>query len=567
MDGSAKQAQALGSSEARSLWTLEEISRLTSDSGDPAETLTNVAGLIQRRFGTEVCSVYLLDAEQDLLVLSATIGLQSGSVGRIGMRLDEGLVGLVAERREPQVVSDVTEHPRFKFFPEAGEELYRSFLGVPVNVRGMLQGVLVVQTIEPRQFGVDEVRTLLAAAAQLAPVLSDARTARRRVLKRELEQRAKADLLETLAGGIAHELNNKLMPVAGYADLIAEQARALGVTELEEPCRIITDSVSEASAIVQQLLQLSKPAGGERIVCDFKAVVAQSLALVRLRLQETRTRLSVDLTADDVLVNADPGQLKQVFVNVVWNAIDAMQDSEVRTLTVKLQRHLGSVVLSCSDTGAGIPETLLTRIFDPFFTTKGPRHGSGLGLSVCLAIVRQHGGDIRVSSAPGSGTIVHVVLPRHDGPPLGVEPAALYAAVAPMPANQRILVVDDEEQLRRMATVALRVRLGCVVDGARNGLEAMAAMERCDFDFVLSDVRMPQMNGVQLLRWMTTHRPDALARTVFMTGDGNGAGLNTAILEAGRPLLQKPVPLGKLVSVARDVMGKPAELMIERSAN
>jgi signal transduction protein with GAF and PtsI domain len=158
------------------LGTLEEISRLVvSHTGDPAETLTNIARLIQQRFRSEVCSVYLLDADRLHLILSATIGLQPSSVGKVRMRMDEGLVGLVAQQLSPQVVADATSHPRFKYFPEAGEDLYRSFLGVPMIDRGLLVGVMVVQTVEARAFAPDEVRLVAAAAGHLAPIVSDAR--------------------------------------------------------------------------------------------------------------------------------------------------------------------------------------------------------------------------------------------------------------------------------------------------------------------------------------------------------------------------------------------------------
>jgi GAF domain-containing protein len=161
--------------EGSRLWTLEEIGRLTSQQGNPAETLTNVAHLIQRRFATDVCSVYLLEPDRIHLVLAATIGLRPDSVGRIRMRLDEGLVGLVAERLRPQVLADATTHPRFKYFHEAGEDAFRSFLGVPVLDRGMLEGVLVVQTAEARTFSPEDVSMLVAAGAQLSPVVSEAR--------------------------------------------------------------------------------------------------------------------------------------------------------------------------------------------------------------------------------------------------------------------------------------------------------------------------------------------------------------------------------------------------------
>ena len=158
------------------LWTRDEITRLVSESGDAAETLSNLVRLIQERFRTDVCSVYLLEPDRSTLVLAATIGLRPESVGKIRMRLSEGLVGLVGEQMLPQVIEHATTHPRFKYFREAGEDPYQSFLGVPLVDRGLLQGVLVVQTLAPRAFGPDAVRNLEAAGQQLAPIVSEART-------------------------------------------------------------------------------------------------------------------------------------------------------------------------------------------------------------------------------------------------------------------------------------------------------------------------------------------------------------------------------------------------------
>ncbi len=157
------------------LLTLEEISRLVSHSHDPAETLDNIVRLIQGRFHTDVCSVYVLEPERGELVLSATVGLKPQSVGRVRMRLEEGLTGLVAEQMSPVTVGDAFQHPRFKYFPEAGEDPYHSFLGVPLVEGGALQGVLVVQTLEPRSFSPSEIRMLVTAASQLTPLVSGAR--------------------------------------------------------------------------------------------------------------------------------------------------------------------------------------------------------------------------------------------------------------------------------------------------------------------------------------------------------------------------------------------------------
>src|SRR4051794_22585748 len=155
--------------ESNLLLTLEEISQLVSHSHDPHQTLTNIVHLIQRRFRTDVCSVYLLEPERGELVLGATIGLRAEGIGHVRMRLEEGLTGLVAERLTPVAVDDAFSHPRFKYFPEAGEDLYHSFLGVPLIEGGALQGVMVVQTKDPRVFSPNETRLLVAVAAQLAP--------------------------------------------------------------------------------------------------------------------------------------------------------------------------------------------------------------------------------------------------------------------------------------------------------------------------------------------------------------------------------------------------------------
>jgi glycogen phosphorylase len=158
------------------LWPHEEVADLVSRSGHPSETLANVVDLVQRRFATDVCSVYVLEADRANLVLAATVGLRAESVGRIRMHTTEGLAGLVAEQLRPVVVHDTTTHPRFKYFRDAGEDPYRTFLGIPVIDRGVLHGVLVVQTAQPRAFGEDDVKLLAAAAAQLSPVISEART-------------------------------------------------------------------------------------------------------------------------------------------------------------------------------------------------------------------------------------------------------------------------------------------------------------------------------------------------------------------------------------------------------
>ena len=161
---------------SKDLLTLEELSVLGKQRSRPAETLLDVVALIARKFKTDVCSTYLLEPDRANLVLAATVGLSPSCIGTLRLALHEGLTGMVAEQVRPLAVADVSRHPRFKYFRESGEDSLQSFLGVPLLDRGVLQGVLVVQTTLPREFSDSEIETLVAAAAQVAPVVSEART-------------------------------------------------------------------------------------------------------------------------------------------------------------------------------------------------------------------------------------------------------------------------------------------------------------------------------------------------------------------------------------------------------
>jgi putative methionine-R-sulfoxide reductase with GAF domain len=184
------------------------LCRITRRQVEPAAQLAHThAGPVFAGAGFQsgVCSVYLLQPDRIHLVLSATVGLQPSSVGKVRLRLNEGLAGLVAEQLRPQVIADAGTHPRFKCFPEAGEERYHSFLGVPMIDRGLLVGVLVVQTIEPRLFSADEVRMVATAAAQLSPIVSDAR------MEREAQRQAERLRVVHVTMRTVHDIVNNCL--------------------------------------------------------------------------------------------------------------------------------------------------------------------------------------------------------------------------------------------------------------------------------------------------------------------------------------------------------------------
>jgi phosphotransferase system enzyme I (PtsP) len=288
MDDATNTGSVAGAHESSLLLTLEEISQLISHSHNPHETLDNIVRLIQGRFGTDVSSVYLLEPESGELVLAATIGLDQSSVGRVRMKFQEGLTGLVAERMSPIMEPDAPAHPRFKYFAEAGEDPYHSFLGVPVIESGMVQGVLVVQTVDRRPFSPNEIRMLVTVGSQLAPLVSAARMLERvaaadaePVNSPSGEGRSKAPHLRSgapLSPGIglgrAYLIGQNLLSEnvgeAVAADPIVENRRLLQATEAarEEISRLsrrISQLVGEDhGAILQAQLMILQDSTVER---------------------------------------------------------------------------------------------------------------------------------------------------------------------------------------------------------------------------------------------------------------------------------------------------------------
>jgi phosphotransferase system enzyme I (PtsP) len=271
--------------EGSLLLTLEEISQLVAHSHHSSETLTNIVRLIQGRFHTAVCSVYFYVPDRGELVLGATVGLESEAIGRVRMRLDEGLTGLVAQQRAPVAVADAFAHPRFKYFPEAGEDPYHSFLGVPLLEGGTLQGVLVVQTREPRQFSPSEVRMLVTVAAQLAALVGDA------LLLDQVSAVVHPAAVPAPAGpGIAHLLTGTpLSPGTGLGrayvvDAVEEWRRdvpAKGRGVVEERRRLI-EAMQRARAEITRLSQHISELVGE----DHGAILQAQLMIMQDRTVE-----------------------------------------------------------------------------------------------------------------------------------------------------------------------------------------------------------------------------------------------------------------------------------------
>ena len=378
-------------------------------------------------------------------------------------------------------------------------------------------------------------------------------TAQRR-LEQRLQQKEKSVLLDTLAGGIAHELNNKLLPVLGYAEML--QLRAKENAELAGWCDVIRQSTVEAAELTGQLLQLSRPPALEPRACDFVAIVHAAMNMLRFRLRDLSCEPVLDLPLHVVPLHADPAQLKQVIVNLCFNAIDSMSGCMQARLHLSLLHEDDGVCLRVQDSGTGIPEEHLARIFDPFFTTKGVQQGTGLGLSVCFSIVQQHGGTIEVESTGSEGTTFAIWLPLAPEAPVSAGEVSGGALVAPVDRESLVLVVDDEPFITSLVHETLRAHLGCRVVRAGSAEEALAHLESSSFQLVISDVRLPGRNGLSIFEECRLRWPELAAHFFFITGDAGSRELHTALEQTGCPVLRKPFSIDALTVQAAALLLK-----------
>ncbi|MFO1069483.1 MAG: PAS domain S-box protein [Geminicoccaceae bacterium] len=419
--------------------------------------------------------------------------------------------------------------------------------GVTHNVEVELRrkdGTTFPAALSSRLMELGGVRAVVNSVVDLGPQrAAEALIAQQR---EALHQSEKMGALGSLLAGVAHELNNPLSVVVGYSALLKAEAR--GKRLREQAVRIHT-AAERCARIVKTFLAMARQKPPSFGPVDLVRTADAALELAGYSLRTSGIEVLRDLPDDLPPVHGDADQLHQVMANLVINAQQALQDSAApRRLLIAAHVNEDHVVLEVRDNGPGMAEDVVRRIFEPFYTTKPAGIGTGLGLSVCHGIVTAHGGRIDVASEPGRGTSVTIALPT-----VGKEPA-LAAGPAAEPAadgtGRRILVVDDEREIADLVVGVLR-RDGHRVEQAADGSDALRRIGGTAFDLLISDLRMPGVDGSSLLRTLRASHP-ALARTaIVLTGDLLSAARSPEVAGGMIMLLEKPVDLDELRRVVR----------------
>lgn len=381
-------------------------------------------------------------------------------------------------------------------------------------------------------------------------------------VEQQMTQNEKFAAMGQMMAGAAHELNNPLTAILGVADLLRERATDDAMRRHTE---MVLQQARRAAMIVQNLLAFSRPSAQVKSRVNLMKIIQDALRMHDASLRQKKISVHLDAVMDLPAVDGEQKTLTQAFVNLIMNAEQAISSTQDHgTLKISLRRVDDKASVTFSDDGPGIPPENIERIFDPFFTTKRPGGGSGLGLTICLAVIKEHGGTMEVQSTAGAGASFQVLLPLAAGissaaaPPAG-EVTRPTSSPLDVLRGHSLLVVDDEESICEIVQEGLAAR-AMKVDGASSSEAALAQVSANAYDVILCDLNLPGLRGEQLYEQLWARGGTRTTHFVFMTGDILDSATAERYCARGARIIQKPFQVAALASVL-------AELLQQQPAN
>ncbi len=377
-------------------------------------------------------------------------------------------------------------------------------------------------------------------------------------LRRQVVHLEKMAAIGRLVSGVAHELNNPLAGILGYAQLLTR------ADSLEAASRRMAETIlaqaERAGKIVQNFLSLAAKTDPKRMAFDLNETIRTVIQLREYQDNVENIIVRLDLAEDLPLAWGDPHQMEQVFLNLVVNAEDAIGDVRRRpgTIHIKTSAEGGHIQIAITDNGSGIHARDMARIFDPFFTTKEKQRGTGLGLSICAEIVKDHGGELYAWSTYGSGSTFTLELPiRHEIEAEEIPP--VRTSQGQCMRGKQILVIDDEIHITELMFDVL-ARQGARIDLANSGVEALELIKKKNYDVIVCDQRMPGVSGQRLYRLVESLNPELRSRFLFVTGDVVNAQTKRFFAQTGVHYIRKPFRIHELVDAIESLLSRTQPL-------
>jgi two-component system NtrC family sensor kinase len=547
----------------RELNALNAMAVIATQSFDLDEILNLTLRQVISLLGAESGAVYLAEAENHFR-RRANWGQRVTDRKRLAeVNFPQGVGDLVTRSRAEVLTAEYLPHlpkevSEFVQGSDSGGSIWVVLWGkdAPIGLMGISRG-------EARTYSSNDENLLVAIGRQLSTTVEKVRLYEEtckayddlRRAQEQLLQSEKMSAIGQLIAGVAHELNNPLTAILGYAQLLEDEK--LDARPMDYVSKIFKQA-QRTHRVVQNLLSFARQRKPEKHDFDVVKVLEESLLLRDYDMKVSSITLDREIQSDLPAVSGDPHQLEQVFLNVINNAVDAMMEAPApegrsHSLKIRASAHEDSVVIEFQDSGPGIKDA--HRIFEPFYTTKGVGKGTGLGLSICYGIVKEHGGEISARNADSGGAVIQVKLPSagHAAHPLPAPAASTKHAMA---LYGSILLVEDEEAVLEFERDVL-AGAGAQVTTMTSANKMKAVLAKQSFDALILNGKMPGSSSVaDTRRWLADEYPELSRHLIFTFSSLAEPEVRSFLEQNNVPFLVKPFEVGDLIATARRVLVK-----------
>lgn len=554
------------------LMALMESGSLIHSSLDSQEVFSMIMENTNKVAGSVASTLFLLDEDTEELVFCTPTGPIADKLTDQRIKKGEGIAGWVVDQGKPAIVGDVKEDPRFfGGIDDSTGFQTKSVLCVPLLLQGKPIGAIeAINKADGSQFTEKDALMLSTFAEQTVMAIENARLHEalehqyKETLRLQdcLTQAEKSLALEKLSAGIAHDFKNILNAISGFAEIVHLETSD---DKTREDIGEVLKATGSAMDLVEQILAFTQQSPHRKTTVKSKKCFKQAIKLFRIFLPQN-IQIHENLSFDDGPLHANSTQLHHAITHIFKNARDAIDQDQgvisVESTVVQLDKleaslHTGLkpgsyIKLAITDDGCGMDQETLGQAFDPYFTTKKRLVGAGMGLSAVHGIVKDHGGDISITSEPDKGTTVEILLPRQE-----VQPAARVLSLDTLPGGiEHILVVDDERIMANTLQKMLQ-SLGYRVTISNSSTEALEIFESNpeDVDLVLTDWAMPAITGDRLAEKMLAVKADT--KVILFSAFDDGITKENYDPKSIRRVLKKPISMEVLAFTLRQVLDTP----------
>lgn len=536
------------------LEAVRDITNRLNKLNDVRDVAFAVMDEIKKVIEFDNCRVFLLSENREELIpiaFGSEVEEYKGETEEaLRLKIGEGITGWIAQTGEPQIIDDGERDPRSRHVPGT-PYVDESIIASPMIYEREVRGVITLSKLGLKQFNRSHLTLLNILANEAAVAIENAKLfeslkqayAKLKEAQEQLIQSEKLRALGEMAGGVAHDFNNLLGAILGRAQLLILSAQD---AEIKKGLKIIEKASLDGAETVRRIQEFTRLRTDENFAeIDINEILRESLEITKHKWKDEAQKKGVLIQVETSFNNNLPSiagnssELREVFVNMILNAVDAMPKGG--TLSLSSKSEDGHILASVTDTGIGMSEEIKRKVFDPFFTTKGPR-GNGLGMSLAYGIITRHNGRILIKSQEGKGTTLTVKLPRRKTE----DRDGFQEKISEETQIENILIIDDEPAIRELLCDILRSE-GHQAVAVDNSLKGLKLFEKEDFGIVFTDLNMPEMSGWEVIDKLRTLKPEVVI--IMITGWGTQVDSKKLKVNSVDLFMAKPFEVKKLFEI------------------